>query len=50
MPAAMISIAMLTRPAIVIAMTTSICSKRKMRLRSLASAPTTRRCVSDECR
>ena len=35
MPAAMISIAMLTSPAIVIAITTSICSKRKMRLRSL---------------
>ena len=34
-PAAMISIAMLTSPAIVIAITTSICSKRKMRLRSL---------------
>ena len=36
-PAAMISIAMLTSPAIVMAITTSICSKRKMRRRSSAS-------------
>ena len=48
--AAMISIDMLIRPAMVIAMITSMRSKRKILRRSSSVRPTTRRWVSAECR
>ena len=50
-PAAMISIAMLTSPAIVMAITTSMRSNRKIAPALLVrSRRRTRRCVSAECR
>ena len=48
--AAMITIDMLTSPARVMAITTSIFSKRRILRRSLSSRPTTRFWVSAECR
>ena len=48
--AAVISMLMLIRPAIVIAITTSTSSKRKIFLRASGVTPTIRRCVSAECR
>jgi hypothetical protein len=47
---AVISIDMLTTPAINIAMVTSMSSKRKIRRLADGVAPTTRRCVRAECR
>ncbi len=44
------TIDMLTRPASDIAMTTSIFSKLRIRLRSSLLRPITRLCVSAECR
>ena len=49
-PAAVISIAMLTSPAMVMAITTSTRSNRKIRRRWSSVRPTTRRWVSAECR
>ena len=46
----MIIIERLTTPAIAIAITTSIFSKRRILRLSPSLRPTTRRCVSAECR
>ena len=48
--AAVMSMLMLTSPAMLIAITTSTSSKRKIRRFSSSVAPTTRCCVSAECR